>query len=256
MRPKLVESMVRAGFSTVFLGIETPSPEALRETQKLQNLRIELHEAVHRITRAGLEVYAGFIVGFDSDGPGIFQVQRDFIEGLPIAAAMIGILTALPRTQLWRRLEKEGRLRGERRESDGNNFDRPNFATVLDEGTLLGGYRNLLAQVYRPESYYARCQRMLDEIGEGPARATQPKDLLALARIVLRIGVLSPRRWKFWRLVGRALRRPHTLARAMALAVQGEHFIRYTREEVLPRIEAALASVTSEKRLEIPALAQ
>jgi radical SAM superfamily enzyme YgiQ (UPF0313 family) len=241
---KLIASMVKAGFTTVFLGIETPSPEALRETQKLQNLRIELHEAVHRITRAGLEVYAGFIVGFDADGPGIFEVQRAFIDGLPIAAAMIGVLTALPRTQLWRRLDKEGRLR---RDSGGDQFGRPNFNTVLDEETLLDGYRRLLASVYQADAYYARCAQIVEEIGVSRGPAIRPADLLKLLRIVLRLGVLSPRRGHFWRLAAKALRRPHTLKRAVALSVQGEHFIRYTKEEVLPRIASALAEVARER---------
>ncbi len=248
---KLIASMVKAGFTTVFLGIETPSPEALRETQKLQNLRIELHEAVHRITRAGLEVYAGFIVGFDADGPGIFEVQRAFIDGLPIAAAMIGVLTALPRTQLWRRLDKEGRLR---RDSGGDQFGRPNFDTKLDEETLLDGYRRLLASVYQADAYYARCAQIVEEIGVSRGPAIRPADLLKLLRIVLRLGVLSPRRGHFWRLAAKALRRPHTLKRAVALSVQGEHFIRYTKEEVLPRIASAIAEVARERAATRPTM--
>jgi radical SAM superfamily enzyme YgiQ (UPF0313 family) len=243
-QPKLIEAMVEAGFSTVFLGIETPSPEALRETQKLQNLRIELHEAVERLTRAGLEVFSGFIVGFDSDGPSIFEVQRAFIDSLPVAAAMIGVLTALPRTQLWRRLEKEGRLR---RDSSGDQFSRPNFQPVLDEQTLLEGYRRLLASIYEPAAYYARCAKIVEQVGEGRAPALRPGALKMLLSIVLHVGLLSPQRRHFWRLVGRALRRPHTLPRALALSVQGEHFIRYTHDEVLPRIGLALEELARER---------
>jgi len=243
-QPKLIEAMVQAGFSTVFLGIETPSPEALRETQKLQNLRMELNESVERVTRAGLEVYAGFIVGFDADGPGIFEVQRAFIDSLPIAAAMVGILTALPRTQLWRRLEREGRLR---RDCSGDQFARPNFTTTLPEDTLLEGYRTLLASIYQPESYYARCEKVVAQLGKGPLPAQRAGALAVLLKIVLRIGILSPRRRHFWRLMARAVRRPHTLPRALALAVQGEHFIRYTREEVMPRIGEALEEIGRER---------
>src|SRR2546421_12520005 len=128
--PALVDSMVEAGFTTVFLGIETPSVESLKHTHKLQNLKLPLQESVLRLTRAGLEVYAGFIVGFDTDGDHIFEAQRTFIAGLPIAAAMIGLLTALPSTALWRRLEREGRLRSD---ATGDQFGRPNFEPVLDE---------------------------------------------------------------------------------------------------------------------------
>ncbi len=243
-QPKLLDAMVRAGFSTVFLGIETPSPEALRETHKVQNLRMELNESIERVTKAGLEVYAGFIVGFDADGPAIFEVQRQFIDGLPIAAAMVGILTALPRTQLWRRLESEGRLR---RDCNGDQFGRPNFETALDEAVLLDGYRSLMANVYDPRAYYARCRRVVEQLGEAPTPALRAGALRLLMRIVWRIGVRSPRRRHFWPLMWRALRRPHTLPRAVALAVQGEHFIRYTYEEVLPRIGRAIEEVARER---------
>jgi hypothetical protein len=248
-QPKLVEAMVAAGFTTVFLGIESPSAESLRETHKLQNLRMELNESVARITRAGLEVYAGFIVGFDSDGPGIFQVQRTFIDGLPIPAAMIGILTALPRTGLWRRLEKEGRLL---RNATGDHFARPNFVTKLDEATLIAGYRNLLAGLYSADSYYARCAHMVDELGKPRRRSVGLRDLGMLLRITLYVGVLSPRRRHFWKLMARALRRPHSLTQALSMAVQGEHFIRYTREDVLPRLDAALADVARERAAPTP----
>ena len=244
-QPKLLEAMVRAGFSTVFLGIETPSPEALRETQKLQNLRLGLDESVERITRAGLEVYAGFIVGFDADGPGVFEVQRSFIDGLPIAAAMIGTLTALPRTQLWRRLEREGRLR---RDSTGDQFGRPNFVTMLDEEQLMKGYESLLASIYRPDAYYARAAKVIDSIGPGRRASLRRGWMGVLLRILLKVGLLSPRRGHFWRLVGRALRKPNTVPKALALAVQGEHFIRYTEEEVVPRVKRALVEMRRERQ--------
>src|SRR3984893_10765431 len=121
-----------------------------------------------RLTRAGLEVYAGFIVGFDSDGEHIFEAQRAFISALPIAAAMIGLLTALPNTALWRRLEKEGRLRSS---STGDQFGRPNFDPVLDERTLLEGYRQLLADIYHPAAFYARVEAGVRDLGRGKARA-------------------------------------------------------------------------------------
>jgi hypothetical protein len=198
---------------------------------------------VGRITRAGLEVYAGFIVGFDSDGPGIFDVQRHFIDSLPIPAAMVGILIALPKTQLWRRLEREGRLRVD---TNGDQFARPNFRPVLDESTLVAGYRRLLAGLYQADSYYARCGHMVDELGKGRARPLVMRDLYMLLRIVVLVGILSPRRGHFWRLLWRAARRPHSIPRALSMAVQGEHFIRYTQEDVLPRLDAALAEIGRE----------
>jgi len=245
-KPELIDSMVSAGFTSVFLGIESPSPEALKETHKLQNLRLDPAEAVRRITRAGLEVFAGFIVGFDSDGPEIFQAQRDFISSVPVPVAMIGVLTALPGTQLTRRLEKEGRLRIV---TSGDQFDRPNFRTTMDEHTLLAGYADLLAELYRPASFYKRCELLVETVGRPKAKLHwRPGGLRVLLRTLWSIGLRSPRRREFWGLVARTLRRaPHAFPRAIELAIQGEHLIRYTVEDVLPRLRRALQSIGPEK---------
>jgi radical SAM superfamily enzyme YgiQ (UPF0313 family) len=241
--PALVDSMVQAGFTTVFLGIETPSAESLKQTRKLQNLKLPLQESVMRLTHAGLEVYAGFIVGFDTDGEHIFEAQRSFIDGLPIAAAMIGLLTALPNTALWRRLDKEGRLRSD---ATGDQFGRPNFDPVLDERMLLKGYRDLLASIYSPRSFYARCEKLVRELGPGRPRSFSLQALTLFFRILWGMGLLSPRRRHFWRLFSRSMWRPYAFAKAMSIAVQGEHLIRYTHEDVLPRIDRALAELAAE----------
>ncbi|MFL5396163.1 MAG: B12-binding domain-containing radical SAM protein [Myxococcales bacterium] len=244
-KPELVDSMVASGFSSVFLGIETPSAASLKETHKLQNLRQPSDDAVRLITAAGLEVYAGFIVGFDSDGPEIFEAQRSFISSLPVPVAMIGILTALPGTQLTRRLHKEGRLRIV---SAGDQFDRPNFEPAMDERTLLSGYGELLANLYAPKAYYDRCVRLVTTVGKPKVHTRlRPGAMRVLARSIWTLGVLSPRRREFWRLFGTALlRAPHAAARAIELAIQGEHLIRYTQENVLPRLEQALKSMPRE----------
>ena len=102
--------------------------------------------AVEALTRAGLEVYAGFIVGFDSDAPDIFDRQLAFISSLPNARAMVNLLTDLPAMQLTRRLERGGRLRGV---PSGDSLERPNYVPSMDERTLLAGYRRLLACGFR-----------------------------------------------------------------------------------------------------------
>jgi radical SAM superfamily enzyme YgiQ (UPF0313 family) len=240
--PELVAAMVHAGFGQVFVGIETPSLESLAQAKKTQNLRMPQERAIDELTRAGLEVYAGFIVGFDGDGPDIFDRQLEFISGLPIARAMVNLLTALPGTQLWRRLEREGRLR---HTASGDSFERPNFEPVMDERTLLAGYRRLLAALYSPEGYFRRCALHLDAV---PLRrgtvghSVRNGTLGALWRAVWRLGVRGPRRRLFWRLVTRALRRgTELLPRAVTFAIVGESLIRYTEEVVLPRIDASLA---------------
>jgi radical SAM superfamily enzyme YgiQ (UPF0313 family) len=234
--------MVDAGFFSVFLGIETPSMKALRQARKHQNLRGSLSEMIDRITRAGIEVMGGFIVGFDSDGPDIFAAQREFIGRQPIPLAMVGILTALPGTAMWRRLEREGRLR---RRSTGDQFVCPNFAPVMDEKALLRGYAKLLEWLYSPKAYYRRCEAYQKRAGAIPkTRSSSGKEIGALLRILWHIGVVSPRRRLFWRLMAVAmLRGAGRIRQAVAHAIQGEHLICYTRETVVPRIERALAEI-------------
>jgi radical SAM superfamily enzyme YgiQ (UPF0313 family) len=117
---ELLDGVRRAHFRRVFLGIETPVEASLKEAQKGQNMRGNLLDSVRRIQNYGMEVMAGFIVGFDNDPDDIFERQIEFIRESAIPLAMVGLLTALPDTQLWRRLDREGRLL---LESTGNNTD-------------------------------------------------------------------------------------------------------------------------------------
>jgi radical SAM superfamily enzyme YgiQ (UPF0313 family) len=244
--PELVAGMVAAGFSAVFLGIETPSAAALQGAGKTQNLRMPQEQAVERLTRAGLEVFAGFIVGFDSDGPDIFERQLQFISGLPIPRAMVGLLTAIPGTPLWRRLALAGRLRPEAPAS-GDAFARPNFVPAMDERALLLGYRRLLAGLYGADGYYRRCAAHLEQtvFRDGvTACGSAWEGAKALARAVWGIGLTGPRRGHFWRLLWAGLRRGRVaVPRAVTLAIVGESLIRYTEEVVLPRLDRALEAV-------------
>jgi len=244
--PGLLRAMVEAGFSAVFVGIETPNPASLAEAGKKQNLRTDPAEAVRTLARAGLEVFAGFIVGFDSDDETIFDRQLAFISSLPIPRAMVGTLLALPGTALWRRLEREGRPRTL---PTGDQFDRPNFEPAMGEEALVAGYRRLLQALYTEEAYFARCALHLEV---APIRATplRPGSLPTLARTVWRLGITGSRRRFFWRLLREGLRRGGLAAvpKAVTLAILGEHLIRYTQEEVLPRLAARLDEIRAEKR--------
>jgi radical SAM superfamily enzyme YgiQ (UPF0313 family) len=242
--PELLRALVDAGFSAVFVGIESPNPASLEEAKKRQNLRLDPAEAVRTLSAAGLEVFAGFIVGFDGDDETIFDRQLEFISSLPIPRAMVGTLHALPGTQLWRRLEHEGRLRAR---PSGDQFDRPNFEPAMGEERLVAGYRRLLAALYTEESYFGRCSLSLKE-GPPKHNALRPGAIGGLFRAIWRIGVRGDRRRWFWRLVGEGLRDGGLAlaAKAVTLAVLGEHMIRYTREEVLPRLDVRLAEIQAE----------
>jgi hypothetical protein len=231
----------------VFVGIETPDEAALEEAGKRQNLRVPPAEAVGRLSAAGLEVFAGFIVGFDADDATTFERQRAFIQSLPIPRAMVGTLTALPGTALWRRLEREGRLRAD---STGDQFDRTNFEPAMGEEALLAGYRQLLAALYTPAAYFGRCELQLAQSPAHPG-PLRPGSFAALARAVWGIGVRGPRRRWFWRLVAQALRRGLAyVPRAVTFAVLGEHMIEYTAEDVLPRLDRCLAQLRATRTVD------
>ena len=195
-----------------------------------------------KAVRAGLEVMGGFIVGFDTDGPDAFRAQLELLRDTPIPLAMVGLMIALPETALWRRLAREGRLR---EPTDGDQFGRPNFDPRMDEDALLTGYSALLGALYAPGAYFDRCAALVDRIGMPAGSAGVRRDDLRIALgAVLRLGLLGARRRDFWRLVGRGLRRGLGPTKtAISCAIQGEHMIRYTEEDVLPRLASALVDV-------------
>lgn len=228
----LLGMMQRAGFSRVFLGIETPVEESLKQTQKGQNTRRDLLESVQNIQSYGMEVMAGFIVGFDSDPEDIFERQVEFIRESAIPLAMVGLLTALPDTQLWRRLEKEGRLL---HESSGNNTDCSlNFIPKMDAARLVEGYKEILLTIYSSGEYYRRaldCLRRMAQKEPEPHRASPASEAAALLRVIMRLGVFDRERAEFWRYFQRAvLEHRRHFAKAMTLAAMGYHFRRLTEE--------------------------
>src|ERR1051325_5075989 len=186
---QLLEDMREAGFRRVFLGIETPVEESLKEAQKSQN-RGNLLESVKKIQSYGMEVMAGFIVGFDNDPDDVFERQIDFIRKSAIPLAMVGLLNALPDTQLWKRLEREGRLLGE---ASGNNTNCSlNFKTRMDPTMLIQGYQKILRTIYSPAEYYQRALDCLSRAMRDEYRSESGSivgSLASLARVVLALGV-------------------------------------------------------------------
>ena len=222
---ELLGHMREANFRRVFLGIETPVEESLKEAQKSQN-RGNLLDSVKKIQSYGMEVMAGFIVGFDTDKDDIFQRQINFIRESAIPLAMVGLLSALPSTQLWRRLEQEGRLLGE---SNGNNTNGElNFVPRMDAELLRQGYRSIMRTIYRPREYYSRTLECLKRISKtGPEQNNHSfiGSIMALSRIVLRLGIIDRERREFWSFVRHVIENHREMfADAMRLAVMGYHF--------------------------------
>jgi radical SAM superfamily enzyme YgiQ (UPF0313 family) len=250
---ELMQLMVAAGFSQVFVGIETPSKEALRETHKLQNAKVDLDAAVATIAAHGIEVMAGFIVGFDADdGAGVAR-QREWILRSPIPLAMSGLLMALPGTQLERRLDRQGRLR---RRSGGDNFARSNFETRHDEVEILEQYARLLEDIYEPRNFYARGARSMELCPKDPRSYRRPfaDGMRFLFASLWHQGVRGPNRGAYWRFLLRTLlRSPRRIGRAVALAIQEAHFYRYTHDDVLPALRRAIAVARAEAAAALPA---
>ena len=227
----LLRLMREAHFTKVFLGIETPVEESLKETTKFQNLRGDLLESVRLIQSYGIEVMAGFIVGFDNDPPDVFERQIQFIREAAIPLSMVGLLNALPNTQLWRRLAAEGRLL---KQSLGNNtlFDL-NFVPRMDAQELLAGYRRILETIYSPGEYFQRASAFLSKLGASAHSPLVWADVLAVARSFWSQGLLSNYRKEYWTFLGQTLRRHRRhLDKAMTLAIMGHHFFELTTKTI------------------------
>jgi radical SAM superfamily enzyme YgiQ (UPF0313 family) len=227
---ELLEGMRKAKFRRVFLGIETPVEESLKEAQKYQNTRHSLLDSVRKIQSYGMEVMAGFIVGFDHDPEDIFERQIRFIRESAIPLAMVGLLTALPDTQLWRRLKGEGRLLAE---STGNNTDASlNFIPKMDMARLIEGYKSILQNIYNPAEYYQRaldCLRVVVQDTVEPRRRNFIKDAVTLGRVLFTLGIRDSARREFWRFL-RHVTATHRdqFTHALTLAAMGYHFRKLT----------------------------
>ena len=152
-----MDLMSAAGFDMVFIGIETPSEESLAECGKKHNKNRDLIEDIKRIQRHGMQVQGGFIIGFDSDTPSIFQRQIEFIQKSGIVTAMVGLLQAPLGTKLYQRLAEEGRLLGS---FSGDNVDgMTNIIPKMNIQVLHKGYETVIRSLYAPANYYARASR-------------------------------------------------------------------------------------------------
>jgi len=222
--PELIRMMVDAGFTTVFIGIETPDQESLIECGKNLNTNRDLVSDVKRIQRAGLQVQGGFIVGFDSDKLSIFQRQIDFIQQSGIVTAMVGLLQAIPGTKLHERLGKEGRLL---EDGTGDNADgTTNFVSKMSFETLQEGYRSIVQTIYSPRVHYERIRIFLKEYTLQRNRThLDVQHLLAFARSIYHLGLKGPGRLQYWKLlVWTAVHRPKAFPMAITLAIYGYHF--------------------------------
>lgn len=224
---ELMRMMVKAGFDTVFIGIETPNEESLEECNKIQNKNRNMIESVKKIQSFGLQVLGGFIVGFDNDTASIFDNLIHFIQQSGIAAAMVGLLNAPKGTKLYQRLAGEGRLL---ESFTGNNTDfSMNFIPKMDQNLLAKGYQRIVKTIYSPRQYYERVLTFLKQYTpvNSPNMQVNFTNIRAFSRSMFRLGILGKERRYYWKLILWSLfKRPQVFPLAVTLSIYGYHFRR------------------------------
>ncbi|GAC1494664.1 MAG: B12-binding domain-containing radical SAM protein [Chamaesiphon sp.] len=232
---EMLQLMGKAGFYAVFLGIETPDQDSLQVTRKFQNTRNPLIEACRKINKAGMLIYAGFILGFDGERIGAGARIQAFVEETNIPQPMLGILQALPNTALWQRLKQEQRLlEGIGVTEIGDQNSLMNFIPTRPVPEIAREYVETFWTLYEPENYLRRCfQQCLNIVP--PAGRQQNmhfppgKGLLLAAQIIWHQGWRRPEiRAQFWRQLFVVLRtKPQVLNMYLGLCAAGEHFWEY-----------------------------
>jgi len=265
----LLALMREANFFTIFVGIESPDTDTLVSMQKKQNTRRSLVDCVHKIYRAGMFVNAGFIVGFDSEKGSVADAMIDCIEATAIPFCMVGLLYALPNTQLTRRLAGEGRLfppEDMMRLADGDGAGDQctagiNFETARPRRDILLDYRTILARIYRPAAYYERVRtlaRLLDRPDLDRSASTDappPRifaipvhDLVLLWRLVSRIALRQPSAlWPFSKVVFECARKnPRAIDYVGILAAFYLHLKPFSRF-VISAVDRQIAEIDAGK---------
>lgn len=229
---ELMRLMVKAGFDSVFVGIETPNEKSLVECSKFQNKNRDLLTCVKKIQQYGLQVTGGFIVGFDNDSPSIFEKQIEFIQESKIISAMVGLLNAPRGTRLYERLAEENRIL---KDISGDNTDFSiNFIPKMDYETLIHGYNKIIKGIYSAQPYYERVMKFLKEykplqkrvfrfhFGSIRLHFSYPG---ALFKSIWFLGIKDKARGYYWKLFFWSLfRRPRLFPLAITYTIYGFHF--------------------------------
>ena len=221
----LMEAMSDAGFSTVFLGIESPNEESLAECNKVQNINRDMIACIRKIQSYGMQVHGGFIVGFDNDSSTIFERLIQFIHDSGIIVAMVGLLNAPKGTRLYQRMIQENRLV---MNMSGDNTDYSmNFIPKMDYDDLVEGYQKILSTIYSPKVYYQRVLDFLKIYSPQHKRAYkfQMGYVTAFFKSIFLLGALGKEREYYWKLFFWSLfRRPKLFPMAITYAIYGFHF--------------------------------
>lgn len=248
---ELIELMVKAGFTMVFMGIETPDTDSLLSINKVQNTRQSLIESCHKITRMGLQIMSGFIIGFDNERPGAGARIQSFVEETGIPQCQFSLLQALQNTAMWQRLKQEERL------VDGlATFHQGaimNFVPTRPVEEITEEYIAAFWQMYEPMPYLKRTFRHFQLMNGWRGRHKRPITLTELRlflAICWRQGVLRSTRFQYWwQLAAIALLKPRLIYDYLIALSAGEHFFHY-RYQVREQLLEQLARLQQSQRAE------
>lgn len=222
---ELLELMVKAGFQSVFVGIETPHEASLTECNKVQNKNRDLLASVNVIQKCGMKVQGGFILGFDSDPDSIFEKLIEFIQESGIVTAMVGLLNAPIGTSLYERMKKENRLLTN---MTGDNTDvTMNFIPKMDINKLIQGYKEVLNKIYTPKQYFMRVKKFLKVYKPLKTKGNklQLRDIKAFFKSIIRLGIIGRERLYYWKLLTWSLfHTPSLFPTAVTCMIYGFHF--------------------------------
>jgi radical SAM superfamily enzyme YgiQ (UPF0313 family) len=259
---ELLEMLRDAKFFAVFMGIESPDPEVLALMQKKQNLKRAIAETIRIVQSYGLFVLGGFIVGFDNEVEGTAEVMVELIEDAAISICMVGLLYALPNTQLTRRLQREGRLHADQglpaRDSQDHSVAGLNFETVRPRAEVLADYRAVVERIYDPDVYFDRVRRTVDQLGCSGANgalggASFGHNVGRLARFLWNVNRHHPQmRAQVWRtLIHAARRNPRALKASIHMTSLYAHAGPFTRS-VVAEVDRQIAADNLRRRLAPP----
>ena len=247
---ELMKLMVSAGFDCIFIGIESPDETSLTECNKTQNTGRDLVDSIKKIQRIGMQVQAGFIVGFDSDKPGVFDRMIKLIQDSGVVMAMVGLLNAPRGTKLYKQLMHEKRLTTP---PTGDNMDCTiNFIPRMDIHELMGGYKKVLNTIYSPKYYNKRIRTFLENYNFKAAGVPKVRysGIKAFFRSVWRIGLIEKGKIHYWKLLFWSLKKPQRLPLAIRFSIYGFHF-RKMIKKLHPQINELVTESDNECRTNV-----
>jgi hypothetical protein len=243
----LMDMMLRAGFYAVFLGVETTDEESLRQAGKTQNLVVRADEACDKINRAGLQIIAGCILGFDQERPGADERLIAFAKRQCIPEMFVTLLQAGPGTALWNRLQEEGRLlplEDAALQDYSNQTGLCNFTTTRPLTEIVEEFIHLYEALYDPVFFLERAFHHFDRMAspkiKKPFRPPSRHEIRAVLMSFFRQGIVRPSRFKFWMVMLKALLRfPERMPGLISTCIKGEHFFKY-RETIATTLRRRL----------------